>query len=118
MSLFRNIVFVAALAGLVAGLVMTGMQYATTVPLILKAETFEKASVSPQAGGGGHDHAVAGHDHSGAAVPSHPHDQEEEWAPGDVFERSAFTALANVVTAIGFALLLVSVSEFSGGMTG
>ena len=39
MSLFRNIVFISALAGLVAGLAMTIMQYAGTVPLILRAET-------------------------------------------------------------------------------
>ena len=42
MSIFRNVVFVAALAGLVAGVVMTGIQQVTTVPLILQAEIFEQ----------------------------------------------------------------------------
>lgn len=107
MAIFRNIVFIAALAGLVAGLAMTAMQFAGTVPLILKAETFEAAEPA-------HDHATT----PNAAVAPHAHDKEEAWAPADGFERSAYTALANVVTAIGFALLLVAASELAGGMTG
>ena len=111
MAIFRNIVFIAALAGFVAGLVMTAMQYAGTVPLILKAETFEGAEPA-------HDHAspdnVIAPD---AAAASHDH-EEAGWAPRDGLERYAFTALANIVTAIGFALLLVAASELTGGMTG
>jgi len=112
MAIFRNIVFIAALAGLVAGLAMTAMQYAGTVPLILKAETFEGAE--PAHDHASHDNAIAP---DAAAAPSHDHD-EEGWAPKDGLERSAFTALANIVTAIGFALLLVAASELTGGMTG
>ncbi|KAB0265370.1 CbtA family protein [Microvirga brassicacearum] len=113
MSLFRNIVFVSALAGLVAGLAMTGMQYAGTVPLILQAETYENAA--PAA----HDHGPAVQTSDGAAVAAHSHAHDEEaWAPADGFERSAFTALANIVTAIGFAILLVTASEFAGGLAG
>ena len=52
MTLFRNVVFVAAIAGLLAGIVMTAMQAYTTVPLILKAETFEGAEAPA------HDHAA------------------------------------------------------------
>jgi cobalt transporter subunit CbtA len=104
MSLFRNIVFISALAGLVAGLAMTGLQYLSTVPLILQAETYENAGA-----GASHDHAETAH--------AHDHD-EEGWAPADGFERSAFTALANVVTAIGFAILLVTLSEILGGLAG
>jgi cobalt transporter subunit CbtA len=47
---------------------------------------------------------VAGHDH-----------EAEEWAPADGFQRMSFTALANLVTAVGFGQLLVAVSEFAGG---
>ena len=107
MTVFRNIVFIAALAGLVAGLAMTVMQYAGTVPLILKAETFETAEST-------HDHDAA----PNAAATSQLHDHGEGWAPENGFERSAYTALANIVTAIGFALLLVAASEIAGGMTG
>ena len=101
MNLFRSVVFIAALAGLVAGLAMTGLQAAFTVPLILQAEVFEGA-------------AEHGHD---AAAPAHEH-EEEGWSPADGAERLAFTALANVVTGVGFALLLVVASELAGGLVG
>jgi cobalt transporter subunit CbtA len=115
MTLFRNVVFVAALAGLVAGLVMAALQAYATVPLILQAETFESA-------GGGHDHGAAGHSHDEAAA-DHRHDaaageEEEGWAPADGFERFFYTSMANIVTAIGFGLVLVVVSEFAGGIAG
>ena len=111
MAIFRNIVFIAAVSGLAAGLAMTAMQYAGTVPLILKAETFERAAPA-------HDHASnATAPDAAAALHSRDHD-EEGWAPKDGLERSAYTALANIVTAIGFALLLVAASELKGGMTG
>jgi cobalt transporter subunit CbtA len=121
MTLFRNVVFVAAIAGLLAGIVMTAMQVYATVPLILKAETFENAepaqphhhSAAPaDAAAGGTEAAApvaAAHDHS-----AHEH-EEDGWAPADGFERHAYTAAANIVTAIGFALLLVAVSEAFGG---
>ena len=107
MAVFRSIVFIAALAGLVAGLAMTGMQYAGTVPLILKAETFETDAPA-------HDHG-AGAPADGAAAHEH---EADGWAPADGFERSAYTALGNVVTSIGFALLLLAASELAGGLAG
>ncbi|NGN40833.1 CbtA family protein [Mesorhizobium sp. CGMCC 1.15528] len=116
MTLFRNVVFIAAIAGLLSGIVMTAMQTYATVPLILKAETFENAE------GGGHEHAAPATDSAQTAVPAaevaapaHEH-EEEGWAPADGFERFAFTALANIVTGIGFALVLVAVSELAGGI--
>lgn len=120
MSVFRAIVFTAAVAGLLAGLLMTVLQHAATTPLILKAETFEAAEEAPPAAGTP-DHA-AGHDHGpGAADHDHPvagHDHGDEWAPADGIERFAFTAAANVVGAIGFALVLVALSEVAGGLSG
>lgn len=113
MAVFRNIILIAALAGLVAGLAMTAMQYAGTVPLILTAETFE----GPEAVPGHHTHDGVTAPDSPVAAHSHDHD-EGGWAPADGLERSAYTALANIVTATGFALLLVAVSELKGGMTG
>jgi cobalt transporter subunit CbtA len=109
MAVFRSVVFLAALAGLVAGVAMTGLQSFFTVPLILKAETYENAAPAPSEGQAHDEHeAVAGHHH---------HD-EEAWMPRDGLERTAFTALANIVTAIGFALVLVVASEFAGGISG
>jgi len=119
MNIFRNVVFVAALAGLVAGFVRFGLEISFTDPLIFQAETFEGAEPA-------HDHAAptgattapAGTE-AAPAIAAHEHEHEEGgWAPTDGAERTAFTALANVVTGIGFALLLVVASEFAGGIAG
>jgi len=107
MDYFRNIVVIAALAGLIAGLGMTIAQELTTVPLILKAETFEQAEDAK---------APPAHAHEDASGAAHEHG--EGWAPQDGFERTAFTLLANVVTGIGFALLLIAASELAGGIAG
>lgn len=112
MSIFRNVVFVAALTGLVAGLVLAAMQSFSTVPLILQAETFESAEPAHT-----HDHGAASAETGApaATVAVHEHD-EEGWAPADGFERFAFNLLANVVSGVGFALLLVAASELAGGI--
>lgn len=114
MTLFRNAVFAAAAAGLLAGLLLAAMQTYATVPLILQAETFENA------GDGGHDHGaapaeVAPGDET-AAAPAEAEEEEEAWGPEDGFERFAYTTVINVVSGIGFALLLVAVSEIAGGI--
>ena len=105
MTALRNMLFVAALAGLALGVVMTFLQLFATVPLILEAETFEMAAPAAPDHDAAAATADAGHDHGA-----------EEWAPANGFPRMAFTALANLVTAIGFGLLLVAVSEFAGGV--
>ena len=107
MDYFRNIVLVAAIAGVLAGLGMTVAQQLTTVPLILKAEVYEEQGTTPA------------HDHADAATQSAAHEHEHGgWQPADGFERTAFTLLANIVTGVGFALLLVAASELAGGITG
>lgn len=115
MNIFRNVVFLAAAAGLFAGLVMTVMQSFYTVPLILQAETFENAEPA-------HDHSAvpaASDETSADAAVAHEHEHEHEgWAPADGAERTAFTALANIVTGIGLGLLLVVASEVAGGIQG
>lgn len=113
MTVFRNVVFVAALAGLLAGVLMAAMQAYATVPLILEAETYEDAA-------GGHHHGPAEGAHShGAGTPAHSHGEAAEgWAPADGFERYFYTSMANIVTAIGFGLLLVVASELAGGIAG
>lgn len=108
MTVFRNAVLLAAVAGLLAGIVMTGLQLAFTVPLILKAETFENAMPAEE---------PAASDEVATAEHEHEHD-EDAWAPADGAERTFFTAAANIVTGIGFALVLVCVSGFAGNITG
>lgn len=106
MTVFRNAVFLAAVAGILTGIVMTGLQLAFTVPLILKAETFENAMPA--------DEPAATDE---AAATEHEH-AEEAWGPADGMERTFYTALANVVTGFGFALVVIAVSSFAGGIAG
>ena len=51
-----------------------------------------------------------------AAPAESNHHGEDAWAPEDGFERFAYTVAINIVSGIGFALLLVAVSEFAGGI--
>lgn len=113
--MIRNLFAAALLAALCAGLVTAGLQHFRVTPLILHAETFE--------GEGGHSHgeeaAAADHEHA-AGTPEHSHDvvaataaEPEEWAPQDGFERTAYTSLATVLAAAGFALLVGAVSMFA-----
>lgn len=94
MSVFRAIVFSAVVAGLAVGAVVTVAQQFSTVPLILKAEVYERSAEAAQtAGTAAGEHA--GHEHAAAA-----------WEPQDGLERNLYTTAANILTAVGFALLL------------
>jgi cobalt transporter subunit CbtA len=116
--MIRNLFAAALLAALCAGLITAGLQHFRVTPLILHAETFE--------GEGGHSHgeeaAVAATEHEHAeGTPEHSHDavatttaEPEEWAPQDGFERTAYTTLATVLAAAGFALVIGAVSMFAG----
>lgn len=125
MSTFRSIVFASVIAGFIVGLIVTVVQQFGTVPLILKAEVFEKAvearqhdaAASPQPAAGGHDHAD--HDHAAHDHTSGNHDHGAgAWEPRDGFERNAYTAAANILTAIGFALLLAGFFAVRSGAIG
>jgi cobalt transporter subunit CbtA len=103
MSVFRAIVFTAVVAGAVVGIVVTLAQHFGTVPLILKGEVYERAAEAAASAP-----AAAAHEHGGNA-----HDAAA-WQPQEGFERNAFTAGANVLTAIGFALLLAGIFTLRG----
>ena len=111
--MFRNLFFAAVIAALCAGLALAALQYGRITPLILHAESFE--------GEGGHSHAPAAieshahpegtpaHSHDAPATAEHSH-AADEWAPQDGFERTAYTTLATVLAAVGFALIIGAVS--------
>ena len=108
MSVFRSIVFSAVVAGFAAGAAVTVAQLFSTVPLILKSEVYERgaAEAAAKSGPSAHehsDHQHAEHEH-GAAV----------WEPKDGFQRNFFTAAANILTAVGFALLLAGIYALRG----
>jgi cobalt transporter subunit CbtA len=120
MATFRSIVFASVISGFIVGIVVTVLQQFGTVPLILKAEVFEKAAEShqisePHQASDAHQASpavAAGHDHAG-----HEH-AAEAWEPKDGLERNAYTAAANVLTAVGFALLLAGFFSVQSGTTG
>jgi cobalt transporter subunit CbtA len=90
--MFRNLFVAAVLAALCAGLINSAIQHFRVTPLILHAESFE---------GEAHTHD--------AATPAHSHD-EDAWAPQDGGERTAYTVLANLLLAAGFALVIGAIS--------
>lgn len=109
--MLMRILATGLVAGVLAGGVVAGLQYVTTTPLILKAETYEKAE-------GAHDHgagaAAPAHSHD-AATPAHSHGEEAEaWVPEDGLPRTAFTTLATVGVGVGFAFMLLALLLASG----
>ena len=104
LAALKRIVSAAALAGLVAGLLLTAVQHIQVIPLILQAEVYEQAAEAKS------------HSHAEATAATH-HD-EEGWTPADGWERTFFTALSNVAVALGFALLLGAVMSLRHGAEG
>ena len=94
MAIFQRLLLVAVLAGLCTGLLTSLAQHSLTVPLILQAEVFEVPST---------------HDHHG-----HDHEHTASWQPDDGWARNLFTAFSDVMTAIGFALLLSAIWIWRG----
>jgi len=89
------------------GAVVTAAQLFSTVPLILKSEVYERAAEAAAASGSAThehtDHQHADHDHDAAA-----------WEPKEGLQRNLFTAGANILTAVGFALLLAGIYALRG----
>ena len=123
MARFRGIVFCAALAGLIVGLLVSALQHVSTTRLIQQAEVFEKAAeagapdLAPSplpAQPAAHQHASAPLDTPSApAAPGHVHDAPA-WAPREGLERTFFTVLSNVVTGVGGALILLGLFALRG----
>lgn len=110
MRLFRAIVLMASLVGLAAGLLLTVAQQFGTQPLIVRAEAFEAGHVAmsrPHA----HEPGAPEHVHES----DHAHDPGA-WKPAEGAERLGLTLLANVLSGVGFALLLIAASELKGGL--
>lgn len=115
METFRRLFLVAALAGLISGVFITLVHQVSTTPLILAAEVYEGAAEAPATGA-----AMAGesatHTHDAAeAENGHEHGDAEAWSPADGWERTLSTATADVLTGIGFSLLLVAAYRIWGG---
>ena len=96
--MLSRILVVGLVAGFVAGFTLAVIQQFKVAPLIAAAEVYEDAAAQT------HDHSAAGanHDHAHAAAAAEP----QEWEPAAGLERLAFTLLADLVVAVGFAFVL------------
>ena len=105
MVIFRQLVLAALCAGLLSGVIAAAAHQFATVPLILEAETYEQHA----------PHKLdAGHAHPSAT----PQAAAAEWEPEEGLQRSLYTLAADLLTAIGFALVLAAVLAMRGGATG
>jgi len=107
MTVFRKIVLVAAIAGLVAGVFETAAYHFGTAAIIAKAEVFEKAAdkAPAAAASSATDNSMAGMSQGAEAMG---------WEPKDGFERTALTMLSGILKDVGFALLLAAAYVLSG----
>ena len=96
--MFKRIAQTAGFTGLLAALLLTLFQSFWVAPLILQAETYEKAPAAAE---------VHEHQHTDGAMAAHVHD-EEAWEPEDGWQRVLSTTGGNLVVAVGFALMLAA----------
>lgn len=99
--MFKAIFTAALLTGLLGGVGISLVQEVITTPLIFQAEEYENADASDgqfKLASYILAHGKETHDAAG----------EKQWAPENGIERFAYTALANVLLGVGFALLLVA----------
>ncbi|HEY5795528.1 MAG TPA: CbtA family protein, partial [Bosea sp. (in: a-proteobacteria)] len=111
----NRVLTVSLLAGLLAGLIIAALQHVTTTPLILKAETYEAAlrAVAPSQAAFSGEEKVLGEAkillaHGTEAHGTQGHGDHAEWKPQDGLQRTLFTSLVTIATAIGFAALLLA----------
>jgi cobalt transporter subunit CbtA len=112
MSALRQLLAAALCAGILAGILAAAMHQLGTVPLILEAETYERAAAQAQPAVS--QPAVSQPAVSQPAAPDshgageHRHAAGEPWEPETGLERAAYTLAADVLAGIGFALLLAA----------
>lgn len=89
--LLRRLVLSALLVGAFSGLLLSAIQRWQVIPIINTAERFEQARAAVPT------HGEAGHEHAAGA-----------WEPAEGAERIGYTVLSNVLTAAGFALVMLA----------
>lgn len=109
MNTFRQLFIIALIAGAISGIFVSVVHETATVPVILAAEVYENAGEAEPAQPAAATSAETTEEHA-----AHDHDAEA-WSPADGFERTFYTTLADVLTGIGFALLLVAGYRIWGG---
>jgi cobalt transporter subunit CbtA len=101
---FRNIVFSAVVVGIIVGSLYGLFQQYQINPIIYAAESFEVSDLKVQTNTDALDDTEEVH--------SHDHGDDTGWSPANNFQRVTATLVANVMTAITFSLILISVMSF------
>ena len=110
--LFQRLFLCALFVGALTGVFDSLVQRWQVVPLILAAEVLETAAESaPPATA-----SSTGSAHAHADGAAHSHDAA--WEPQASLERTAYTVLANVLNAVGTALVLMPLMAFSNRQRG
>ena len=107
-----RLVLAALIAGMLAGVVLAGIQHVRLSPLILQAEVYEKAA----------DAAAEAKTTAQPApkcvenMPGHTtcNGDEKAWEPADGIERTLYTTGASMLAGAGFALMLAGISLLIG----
>jgi cobalt transporter subunit CbtA len=107
LSNLRMIMVSALWSGLWAGLLLTAIQSIQVIPTLLHAEVYEEKAAAAVIS----NHIPA----DNADDQAHQH-EAEVWQPRNGWERSFFTAAANISLGVGFALLLGAASNIRGGI--
>lgn len=135
MLIFRRLFLAALVAGVLSGTAASVVQQVTTVPLILEAERYEVVAAPPAPAGSpatGHQHGAAA-DHGAAQAAPSVSGQSQQTAPAapvrqlgaplpereaETLERLSTTIIANLLTGIGYALLLGGMMLLMGERVG
>ena len=111
--MFRRIFFTAILAGFLGGMGISIVHQFTTTPIILHAEEFESKGTTS-----GHKHSHLRGTGSPLLILADSKDaaatDETGWAPSAGLERTLYTTFANILSGIGFALILVACMALAG----
>lgn len=120
--MFARLLAATLASGVLAGVLISLVQEVTTTPLILQAETYEsQAEAGPapaqamlwrQVRGDSGIRFVHGDESSGGTGAGNG--DATAWSPEDGIERTLFTVLANIVTGVAFAALLVAAFGLRG----
>ncbi len=111
-KMFKNIIVSAIIVGVIVGALWAVLQNFTTTPIILAAEAYEVSDpVTFDGNGNGNGNGNHTHDskqaHETEQANGHGHNPDA-WAPNDGFERIGYTILTSILTAIGFAMLILA----------
>ena len=107
-----KLVLAALIAGMMAGVVLAGIQHVRLSPLILQAEVYEKAADAAAEAKTTAEPAAKCVEN----MPGHTmcNGDQKPWEPADGIERTLYTTGASMLAGAGFALMLAGISLLIG----